>query len=101
MNPSCDPTLVFELISDIITALKSSEEIEAYRYLNILREYLRKQKCDKKIIDQAIHLLKSAYPELSGRYRLILKEIIDLVQKAAKTRKRKPTKKKTRRRRRR
>ena len=88
MSSDCDPNLVFELISDISDALKEKPEMEVYRYLNILTSYLKGKKCPKEVLDRAIRILESHYPNLSEGRRLLLKEVIDKIRKAGKSRRR-------------
>lgn len=93
LRSKCDPTLVLELISDIIGALRAESEVEVYRYFEILRRYLKGKKCSKETLERALRLLESVRDELSHGFLLILNDIIEdlkqrLPKKTKSTRKR-------------
>jgi len=103
MSKVCDQNLIFELVSDLSEALKNKSEIEIYRYLNVLTNYLKGKTCPKETIERAIKILESLHPDLSEDRRIILKEVIEAINKAVKSKKKtkKPKKGRSRRRRRR
>ncbi|MEX0568090.1 MAG: hypothetical protein Q6363_002895 [Candidatus Njordarchaeota archaeon] len=102
MRSKCDPTLVLEIISDIIGALRAESEVEVYRYFEILRRYLKGKKCSKETLERALRLLESVRDELSHGFLLILNDIIeDLKQRLPKKKTKSARKKSTKTRRRR